>query len=474
MMRAVQSPPRLARPRSTSLAIAALGLMAQGCFNQIELAVAVLTPDGGSPFNGADAATQARATVENGVGGPQTVNVAANGGFTLNLDLNAIGRPSRLRIEALRDGEVTGSGATPPVFWDRLAVSVVPVFVQRRDTLAAAPPSVSLETPRTAPAVVPINSPFVAIFGGNTSEASVDVLDLFNLGRPTNMNVLRAPYTGELAALNLDGVRVLVLKGCQATIWNSASNMFEGTGENVPPPERCEMTRSTVVPDPLGGGYLVGGLRMGAPSPRVDRVMADGRWVAGVPMLTARVAPAAIVLRERELLVMGGHADAAASSLERYALDGSVPMERRALRTGDADLDARAGAALVRVGDMAYALGGGPMGGTGLGMSDAVLDLGCFEQTCPLLLRTSPLLRTRRRDAIAAVAEGDQVLVLGGVDANGAVEAAERVDGSRPREPAAGGVVGSLGAAGLSMARAHNGSLVIAGGGQRGVWFFRH
>ncbi len=453
-----------------------LALLAAGCFNKIELAVAVIAPDGGNPFHGPDAATQARATVENGLGGPVTVPVAANGGFTLGLDLTAVQRASRLRIEALRDGMVVGSGATPPVFWDRLAASVVPVYMQRRDTVVPAPAAVSLETPRTAPVVVPINSPFVAVFGGNDSEASVDVLDLFNLGRPTNMSVLRAPYTGALHAINLDGVRVLVLKGCQATVWNSASNTFEGTGENVPPPERCEMTRSTLVQDPLGGGYFVGGLRMGVASARVDRVRNDGTWVQGVPMVTPRVEPAAVIVRERELLVLGGQADATSPALERYALDGSVPMDRRAQRTGDADLDARTGAALVRVGDMAYALGGARVGATDLATSDAVLDLACLDAAmgCPLLLRAAPLLTTRRRDAIAAVAEGDQVLVVGGTNASGAVEAADRVDGTMPRTPIAGGVAGMLGAQGLALARAHNGSVVIAGGGQRGVWFFRH
>ncbi|MFO0625142.1 MAG: hypothetical protein U0325_05945 [Polyangiales bacterium] len=450
-----------------------LALLAAGCFNKIELAVAVIAPDGGNPFHGPDAATQARATVENGLGGPLTVPVAANGGFTLGLELNAIQRPSRLRIEALRAGQVIGSGATPPVFWDRLAASVVPVYMQRSDTVVPAPAAVSLETPRTAPAVVPINSPFVAVFGGNDTEAAVDVLDLFNLGRPTNMSVLRAPYTGALHAVNLDGVRVLVLKGCQATVWNSASNTFEGTGANVPPPERCDMTRSTVVQDPLGGAYLVGGLRMGMPSARVDRVRNDGTWVQGVAMVAPRVEPAAVILRERELLVLGGQADATLPAMERYSLDGSVPMDRRAQRTGDADLDARTGAALVRVGDMAYALGGVRVGTTDLAASDAVLDLACLDEMCPLLLRTAPLLTTRRRDAQAAVAEGNQVLVVGGTNASGAVEPADRVDGAMPRAPVAGGVAGMLGAQGLTLARAHNGSVVIAGGGQRGVWFFR-
>lgn len=450
-----------------------LALLATGCFNKIELAVAVIAPDGGNPFHGPDAATQVRATVENGLAGPVTVPVAANGGFTLGLDLSSVQRPSRLRLEALRDGRVVGSGATPPVFWDRLAASVVPVYMQRSDTVVPAPPAVSLETPRTGPAVVVLNSPFVAVFGGNDTEAPVDVLDLFNLGRPANMSVLRAPYTGSLHAVNLDGVRVLVLKGCQATVWNSASNTFEGTGENVPPPERCDMTRSTVVPDPLGGAYLVGGLRMGVASARVDRVRNDGTWVQGVPLVTPRVEPAAVILRERELLVLGGQSDATQPSLERYSLDGSVAMDRRAQRTGDADLDARTGASLVRVGDMAYALGGARVGTTDLATTDAVLDLACLDEMCPLLLRTAPLLTTRRRDALAAVAEGDQVLVVGGTDANGAVEAADRVDGALPRTPVAGGVAGMLGAQGLALTRAHNGSVVIVGGGQRGVWFFR-
>jgi hypothetical protein len=122
---------------------------------------------------------------------------------------------------------------------------------------------------------------------------------------------------------------------------------------------------------------------------------------------------------------------------------------------------------------MAYALGGARVGTTDLATTDAVLDLACLDEMCPLLLRTAPLLTTRRRDALAAVAEGDQVLVVGGTDANGAVEAADRVDGALPRTPVAGGVAGMLGAQGLALTRAHNGSVVIVGGGQRGVWFFR-
>jgi hypothetical protein len=90
----------------------------------------------------------------------------------------------------------------------------------------------------------------------------------------------------------------------------------------------------------------------------------DGTWVQGVPMVTPRVEPAAVIVRDRELLVLGGQSDATQPALEHYSLDGSVATDRRAQRTGDADLDARTGAPLVRVGDMAYALGGARVGAT--------------------------------------------------------------------------------------------------------------
>lgn len=470
MMRAV-----LRSLRSSRRTLAALAALASGaCFNKIELAVAVLTPDGGSPFTGANAATQARASVEGGIAAPLTVPVRSNGAFTLNLDLTGAQRASRLRIEALRDGRVMGSGATPPVFWNRLATSVIPVFVQRSDALVPAPPTVALELPRIAPAAVAINSPFIAVFGGTDAPATVDVLDLFNLGRPANTTV--APYGGALHAVVLDGGRVLLVKGCEARLWNASTNTFVGTGENVPPPERCDMTRSTVVPDPAGGAWLVGGTRMGTPSARVDRVRSNGEWVQGVPMVAARVAPAAVLARDGELLVMGGQSDPAEPALERYRSDGAVPADRRPLRTGNPEVDARTGVALVRVGEVAYALGGARVGAMDLATTDAVLDLQCLDQpgpSCPLLPSTPVLLGTRRRDAQAAVSEGDQVLVVGGTDANGAVEPAERVDGASPRSPTSGGVVGMLGAQGLTLVRAHNGSVLVLGGGQRGVWMFR-
>lgn len=456
---------------------AALSLAGLGCSNQVELAVAVVSPDGGDPFRAPDAATEVRARVENGLGGPVVASVAPNGAFSLSLDLSAINASARLLIEALSGGVVVGSGATPPVRWSQLPPGIVPVFVQRRDSLVPAAPGVALGVQRIAPQVVPLRSPFVAVIGGADAEAPIDVLDLFNLGRSDNENVLRAPYTGPLQAFSLDGVRVLILKGCQTTLWNTATNTFEGTGENVPPSERCEVSGSTLVEDPNGGGYLVGGTvtRTGEASARVDRVLPTGRWVPGVPLTVPRASPTAIFLRDGELLVAGGQADAAAPSIERYAIGGSIPMERRALRTGDAEVDARSGATLVRAGgDVAYLLGGGRAGSPDLAAEDAVLDLGCLDQACPLLVRTAPLLQTRRRAPLAALAEGDQVVVASGSAGGGVVESVERIDATNPRMPVAAGAVGTLGAAGLAMARVHNGSVLIAGGGQRTVWMFRH
>lgn len=468
---------RAVRPHLALLA--ALSFTPVACFNHVEVAVSVTAPDGGDPFRGPDAATQVRVLVENGAGGPQVASVSPNGAFSVSLDLETITAPARLLIEALSGGTVIGSGATPPVIWSQLGTGIVPVFVQRRDSLVPAAPGLTLGVQRTAPQIVVLRAPFVAVIGGAESPTPIDVLDLFSLGRSDNPTVLASPFTGALQAISLDGVRVLILKGCMTTLWNTATNAFDSSAANVPAPPsaRCALSGSTVVPDPNGGAYLVGGTVMGtgAPSPRVDRVLPSGQWVEGVPMVAARAAPSAIVLRERELLIAGGQTDASAPAIERYALDGAVPMDRRAQRTGNADVDARVGAALVRVGGgVAYLLGGARLGSMEPAAEDAVLELACLDQNCPLIASTAPLFTVRRRDALAALAEGEQVVIASGTNASGVTEAVERIDATAPRAPVAAGTVGSLGAAGLAMARIHTGSVMIAGGGLRDVWMFRH
>jgi hypothetical protein len=72
------------------------------------------------------------------------------------------------------------------------------------------------------------------------------------------------------------------------------------------------------------------------------------------------------------------------------------------------------------------------------------------------------------------VAEGEQVIVAGGVNGSGAVTDVERIDATMPRAPVAVGVIGAVPGAGIAAARVHTGSVLLVGAGQRNAWLFRH
>jgi hypothetical protein len=92
-----------------------------------------------------------------------------------------------------------------------------------------------------------------------------------------------------------------------------------------------------------------------------------------------------------------------------------------------------------------------------------------------VLLGVRPWLTQRRRDATAARAEGDRVVVASGTGADGMVAGSvEAIDVSAARNPQAGVVVGALPYDGLSMLPLATGSVWIVGVGRAESWLYRH
>ncbi|MEZ4407737.1 MAG: hypothetical protein R3A52_14885 [Polyangiales bacterium] len=449
---------------------AALSLSA-ACAREVNLAVLVVTPDGGDPFAPPDGATQARVTIDDPSIAPQTVAVDARGGFTLALDLGATNANARMVIEALDGATILGSGATPPLRWSQLGAVILPVFVQRRDSVVEAP--WGLGTARTSPFLFLLDSPFVAAFGGARVTAPIDVYDNLTLNAVTGSTTLDDLFNRDASALRLADGRVMLVRGCAAITWSPSANAVGLPMNAMPPTARCDLVASTAVQDPAGGGWILGGRGPMGPSDRVDRVLPDGSWEAAPAMVSARVSPSALRLGPDELLVAGGQSGDA-TFLERWG--PSLPMESRALTTGVTAVDRRDGATLFALGGGVVAVLGGVVRDDGsLSAADALIDTGCLNGSCPVVIGTPTLLTQRRRSPAAALANGDTLLVASGTtDGTAPADALELLDLRDPRSPTSLGTVGRLPFAGLSLLTLHSGSVWIAGGGERTTWIFRH
>ena len=446
-------------------------LAAAGCQTEQSMALRVFTPVGGDPWVGDDAATQARLRVEDRETPAQTVNVSRGGSFSLQVELVRTDLRARIVVEALRGGEVVGSGATPPAQWSAFGPTLLPVWVQWRDSVVVAPWTEG--TRRTRPFVFELNTPYVAALGGATAPATVDVFDALVLRRVDGAAAVDDTFNRDATALRLADNSVLLVRGCVSVVWNPTSNAVATPAGRQPPQGRCDVIGSGALQEPGGGGLVLGGRTAAGAVARVDRVMPDGTWMEAAPLTTPRDRPAALRLGEVDALVAGGQG-AAADYLERWA--PTLTAAQRALHTGDDQVDRRTGAALVTAGDgVALALGGAVAGADGLAAGDALLDTRCATGGCPVLLGVRPLLAQRRRDATAALAEGDRVVVASGTGADGAVAGTvEVLDVSAARSPVAGVAVGSLPYEGLSMLPLSTGSVWIVGGGRAESWLYRH
>lgn len=452
------------------LSLVALAALSPAC-RESTLAVRVVAADGGDPFLPPDGATQARFAIEGVSASAQTVNVAADGSFTLDLELgDGDQQPGRAVLEALVNGAVIGSGATPPVNWLALGPSLVPIFVQRRDSVVESP--WRFARPRTSPWLFEASQTFAITLGGSTADAPVESFDALSLGTASGANI-DAAFDPEASAVRLKDGRILLVRGCAALIWNATTNAVSmpPSGQSVPP-ERCAVLGSSVLQEPAGGALIVGGHDPMGPVARVDLVRDDGVWMSAPPMVTPRDRPALARLGPSEGLVAGGQRSG--TFLERYS--PTLATNQRTVTTGDRHVDERTAATLVALGDnLVLALGGVMLGSTDLAPDDVVIDARCVAGGCTQIVAGTPvLLRERRRDATAVRAEGDRVVVASGSTVGGVASAVELIDVSQARNPRGLGAIATLPFAGLSMLSLRTGSVLIAGGGRVETWLYRH
>jgi hypothetical protein len=435
------------------------------------MALRIFTPDGGDPWVGDAAATQARLRVEDQETPAQTVAVGPTGSFALQVELVRPDVRSRIVVEALREGAVVGSGGTPVAQWSSFGPTQLPVWVQRRDSVVVAPWGDGAR--RTRPFLFELVSPYVGALGGALAPASVDIFDALVIRPVPGAAMIGDAFNRDASALRLGDGSVLLVRGCVSAVWSPSANAVSTPTAHPAPPERCDVIASATLQEPAGGGFVLGGHTATGAVARVDHVMPDGTWVSADPLTTPRDHPSVLRLGENDALVAGGQG-ATADYLERWS--PMLTAAQRTLHTGDDRVDRRDGAALVTAGDgVALALGGAIAGATGLAAEDVVLDTRCAAGGCAVLLGVQPLLAVRRRDATAALAEGDRVLVASGLGADGMVAATvEALDVTTARSPRAGVAVGSLPYEGLSMLPLATGSVWIVGGGRAESWLYRH
>jgi hypothetical protein len=450
----------------SALCIALLTLA--GC-REVAVGIRVVAADGGDPFLPPDAATQARLRLERDPVPPITVPVAANGSFSLEADLGTNVPLARGFVDALRDGAVIGGGATPPVQWSSLGPAFVKVFVQRRDTVVEYP--WRLQQARTAPQVLEVAPAFLMMLSGTAGAVPIETFNQLTFDASFDGPTWDPTFDRDASFVRLGNGHVLAVRGCAALEWDPSQRAAPTMPAAMPPMERCDLTQSTVVQEPTGGALLVGGRRGPEAVARVDIVMPDGTWMSALPLAAPRARPAVIRTGPLEALVAGGQG-AGQPFLERYTrtLEGA----RRPLRTGMPRVDDRTGAALVAVNGLAYALGGAVLGSTDLTAEDVVLDLRCVDGSCPLVVSTPALLRERRRDPAAALAEGDHVVVASGAGVGGVAASVEVIDGTAPRAPVARGAVASLPYDGLTATRLLSGAVLFAGGNTPTTWVYWH
>lgn len=449
---------------------AALALLALAGCREVSVGIRVVSsPDGGDPFAPPDAATQARFRLERDPTPPVTAPVGPTGSFTLEADLGSGVGVARGIVEALRDGVIVGGGTTPPVQWSTLGPAFVSVFVQRRDSVVEYP--WTLRHPRTAPTVVEVAPAFVLMVSGTSAALPVESHNQLTLAATTDGPMWDPTFDRDASFVRLANGTVLAVRGCAALQWDPNRNAAPTMPAAMPPPERCDVTQSTVVQEPGGGALLLGGRRGPESLARVDLVMPDGTWMSALSLAAPRARPAAVRTGPFEALVAGGQG-AGQPFLERYTR--TLEAARRPVRTGNPSVDERTQAALVEVNGVALALGGSVLGSTDLTATDVVLDLRCVDGSCPVLLGTPTLLRERRRAPAAALADGDRVVVASGVAPGGIAATVEVIDASAPRAPVGQGAVASLPFDGLTATRLHSGAVLFAGGNTTSVWLYRH
>jgi hypothetical protein len=494
--------------RATTLL--ALASTAAACSDNAQIIAYVIAPDGGDPFLGDDAATEARITLENDAGTSTTVPVMANGSFQMDLRPTSETEVSRLRIEALRGGEVIATGVTTPVQWSAQAHQVIPVLMQFPDSVTAAPHALADGRADCQPVVLGSFGEFVGCFtaprAGDASLAPA-VYELMHQGLATNFaQTMPGQFTGDATVL-IAGDKIYVVQGDRAVQY-IGNPMINPVAQDVSmwlPHDasgqrslRAGIVRSSVYHS-TAGGWLIGGNIAGAPQTRVDHFapISDGSASNSTiinfdgtanPLLVGRSAPTIIRLNVDDtnprLLIAGGNApDAAFAETYRPLFqDSNVTVQ-----LGPDTNRTHAAIACIHVSEenqgCTHAIVLGGHNGAAVG-DDLVLALGTGASNPPSIVQRGHWLNHPRDDAHLALAEGGRLVVAGGTDANGQpVTDIEALDVHDPMAPptsrdVAHDTCANPMVAGI-MEGITNGTVVIMGGIRDGaactdIAFYRH
>jgi hypothetical protein len=487
---------------TTLLALASCGA---ACSNNAQVVVVVIAPDGGDPFLGVDAATQARITLENTARTSTTVPVMANGSFQLDVRPASNTEISRLRIEALRDDQVIATGVTTPVAWSAEGNQVIRVLMQFADSVTAVP--FGLPDGRSDCQLLELGGAgeFIGCFTLPTAQGQAvepAVYDVLHHGLASGFaQQIPGEFTGD-ATVVIAGNRLYLVQGDHAVQYVGDPSMdnpaldvsdwlpHDGAGRST----RAGLVRSSAYHSDEGG-WLLGGNIARVPVYQVDHFTSatpDGGVAylafdnSAARLAVPRSAPQVVELTHENLnpkiLVAGGNtADTAFLEIYRPMGDGHV------LDLGVDDTNrTHAAIACIHVDENAHCdrviiLGGrnGDAAGDDLIVDVATDTLANGHE--PVIRQRGRWLSHRRDDAHVALAEGGRLLVAGGDDASGApVRALEVLDVHDPDTTAPTSL--DLHVDSCEHAMVHsltNGSVIIMGGTLDGtpctdIAFYRH
>lgn len=481
--------------------VAIFGSSVLACGGNSGIIVAVIAPDGGDPFLGDDAASQARVTLLNDAGTTVVADVGASGAFQMDIRPQDTNEYSRLRVEALRGGEVIAIGMTPPAYWAALHGRVIPVLMQYRDALTAGP--FAWPAGHADFDLVEFTSGFIGVFTAVASSNEgfhPEVYDLLNHGfAAVAQQRIAGEFDGDstvaIVTASSGSTYPYIVRGRNFTSWAGVTTTEDLAPVDVIPSDRAAagIVRSTAVRETTtrstgGGGWFVGGRNADGPVPRVDHF--DNIFaltLVGTSLMVPRVKPQIIGMfgatsgSDQPVWLVAGGNPSGTAFLELYSPDG---RSNRRLDLGDHD---RRDATVVCIatdgqGCARMLVVGGRVGSV-LASDSLVLDgTAIREGVTPIVTAVGPALTHPRAGAMAAFAEGGAVVIAGGDDDAGAVRQVEMIDVSAvtsTQPPSQGHDVGTT-CAHPAMLAVSNGSVMVTGGTHPDgtacteIAFFRH
>ncbi|MCC6216642.1 MAG: hypothetical protein IT376_17405 [Polyangiaceae bacterium] len=254
-----------------------------------------------------------------------------------------------------------------------LAALELPLFVARSGALARPPGSLSAALARAS---VAVGGGRVILAAGGTPEGRL-IVDGYDLA---TWSPVASTLDLECPAMPCEVTSLLVVDGALALVlgdnWAVSLDLAEGAGADLPPPAGlaswADLAAGRSIPTSDGGGYVVGGTRVGAPTAAVLRADADGQ-LRVLSLAAPRAGAAAAWVAGRGLVVAGGSATGPGVELLSDGAGAFVSLPFPP--------DATVGAALVPA-DTATAVRLGGSGAAGEPAPSATLALGCSGDAC--------------------------------------------------------------------------------------------